>query len=145
VARFGVVHQIWRTRQTIIFFQISDTGCHWAFAHCHVSATDWATWNPPIWPCHPLLCQPTMSVPCHRTDATSLPHTCHIIVRISMWKNLISPRIGPEVPNLGDTWQPLVLQHHHVDVNMTHFTSYSYHMCCMDVDVICTNVDSSPS
>jgi hypothetical protein len=60
-----------------------------------------------------------------------------------MWHNPIGPWIGPKVPKLGDMWQPLVLPHHHADYNMTHVISFSYYVCCMDVDVIHMDTDIS--
>jgi hypothetical protein len=63
--RFGRdLHQIWWA--TFFFFEISVTGPHWEFSHCHVAAHDWATWQPNIGPRH----SPVQS-PCH---VTCLPH-----------------------------------------------------------------------
>jgi hypothetical protein len=117
--------QIWRTRQILFFFL--NFWIRVVIGHFPT-----ATWQPmtgphgpPIRPRHPLHRQPAMSVPHHRTDATSLPthhattSPCHVTVQTvqtATWKNPTGPRIGPEVPNMGDTWQPLVLPHHHVDV-----------------------------
>jgi hypothetical protein len=132
-----------------VFFQKLDTGCHWYFCPCHVAIPNWAMWKPLIHPCHPLPCEPVVSEPRHYMDAMSLPthHStslCHVTVRTvwtTTWKNPIGPRIGLEVPNLGDTWQPLVLPRHHDDVSMTRSTFFSFHVYCMNVDIIHTDVD----
>jgi hypothetical protein len=76
-----------------IFFQISNTGCHWEFSP--------TTWQSPIWPHHPLLCQPDMSVPRHPMNAMS---SCHInvwTVWTATWRNPTGPRIDPEVKMVG--------------------------------------------
>jgi hypothetical protein len=104
-----VVCQIWRTRQSLIFFQKSNMGCPCAFVAYHVATPDWATWKPLIRPYHPLPCHihiiTHVTVPHHHTDAT--------------WHNPIGPQIGLKMPKLGDTWQPMVLPHHHADIMMT--------------------------
>jgi hypothetical protein len=150
--------QIWRgparfggPTKSFFFLKFSITGCHWAFSHCHVAAHDWATWQPTIGPHQPLYnhpatsayglptqlpTQPATSAPRHCTD-------CHVVVWTATWHNFTGPRNDPEMPNMSDTWQPLVLPHHHADINMTHVTSCTCHICCTDADIICTDVDVS--
>jgi hypothetical protein len=147
-----VVRQIWWTRQIIYFFQILDTGCHWTFAHCHVASHNWATWQPPIRPCHPLLCQPTMSVPCHCTDTMSLPtHHATSLYRpygLPRGKILLvrgSVQKCQKWVTRGSLWcwyiTMLASCRNHL---MTHVTSCSYHVCCTDANVSSTDADSSP-
>jgi hypothetical protein len=126
----SVGHQIWRgsTRfggpTIFFFFEIRFSGPHWAFSHCHVAAHDWATWQPTIGPCQPPVQSPATS--CHLSCHIILPHhpatspyICHVVVRTATWHFFIGPRIDPKNPKMSDTWQPLVLPHHHVVMLMS--------------------------
>jgi hypothetical protein len=98
-------------------------GCHWAFSQCHVAASYSTTSSTAPSSCH---VSATSSYGCHITSNSprhvTMPSRCHVTVQTvhtTTWKNPTGPWIGPEVPNTGDTWQPLVLPRHHVDVIMT--------------------------
>jgi hypothetical protein len=58
-----------------------------------------------------------------------------------MWHFFIGPWIDLKNPEMSDTWQALVLPHHHADINMTHVASCVCHVHCTYVDFICTDVD----
>jgi hypothetical protein len=130
--------------QPCLFLNFLVVGHPCAFSRCHVAAHDWATWWPFIGPCH------HSAQSCHVTSATSsLPHvTCQVVVRSATWLYGLPCGTFPLVhglteksPKMSDTWQPLVLPHHHVDVIMTHVTLCVCHVPCMDADVICTDAD----
>jgi hypothetical protein len=108
-------------------------------------AHDWATWWPFIGPCH------HTAQSCHVIPVASSFHvTCRVVVWIAMWLYGLPRGTFPLVhrltrkrPKMSDTWQPLVLPHHHVDVIMTHVSLCVCHVPCTDADVICTDVDVS--
>jgi hypothetical protein len=140
VAKFGVVRQIWRTRQTNFFSNFCSRTVIEHFPP--------ATWQPLIGPCGGLSLGHVVLFHASHHAMSS----CHVSVQTvwtATWHDPIGPRIDPKMPKLGDTWQPLVLPHHHVDIMMTstcHVSpSFSFHVCCMDVDVNSTDVDSSPA
>jgi hypothetical protein len=57
------------------------------------------------------------------------------------WHIFIGPHVSPKSPKTSDTWHPLVLPCHHANINMTRVTFYDGHICCMNDDFICTDVD----
>jgi hypothetical protein len=69
---------------------------------------------------------------------------CHVVVRTAMWRLFIGPRIDPKNPKMNDKWHPLVLPRHHDDASIT---CHLLRVPCTfyDVDVIRTDVDSSPT
>jgi hypothetical protein len=91
--------------------------------------------------------------PCQHDDVTTLhlyrwhlictvwKVACHVTVQTTMWHDLIGPWIGMKMPNLGDMW---LLWCYHVIMltSACHVSpSCSYHMLCMNVDVIRTDDD----
>jgi hypothetical protein len=126
-------------------FWKSDVGRPYAFAL--------PTWQPMTGPRGGLsLAHITTSCTVTATSSCSisLPHhltggcmVCHVVVRTATWHLFIGPRIFPKSPKMSDTWQPLVLPHHHVDISMTHVTLCVCHIYCTDDDIIHTGVDVS--
>jgi hypothetical protein len=127
-----------------LFFENFVTGPHWAFAHCHVASNHW-----------PMSFTCAVTLP-HRLSAMSAYHvwyrchmsatsrtTCHVVVQTTMWHFLISPHADRKMSKMGDTWQPLVLPHHHADVNMTSVILFMCHVQCTNVDVIRTDANVS--
>jgi hypothetical protein len=53
-----------------------------------------------------------------------------------MWCFFIGPWIYPKKKKTSDTWQPLVLPHHHVNVSMTRVPH-----TCTDAEVIRTDAN----
>jgi hypothetical protein len=87
-----------------------------------------------------------ISLPCvvwmpHHPATQYMNSTCP--VRTATWQLFIGPQVVPKSPKMSDTWQPLVLPHHHVDINMTCVALFSFHICCKNYDVIHTNADAS--
>jgi hypothetical protein len=66
-----------------------------------------------------------------------------MVVQTATWCFFIGPRIDSKMPKTSDMWQPLVMPHHHDDIDMTHVTFFLFHIHCMDVDIIFTDVDVS--
>jgi len=107
---------------------------------CHVKAHDWATWWPFIGPRHHLC----MVMPCHPYHIRFPHHLLggcmkyHMAIRIATWHFSIGPWTDRKIPTMSDTWKPLVLPHHHVDVIMTHVILFMFHIPYMDANVIHT-------
>jgi hypothetical protein len=114
-------------------FEKLVSGPHWEFSHCHMAANHWST---------PTTCTVTYHV--IMPHQSTMSHTvCHVVVWTTMWNLLLGPWIKPKMSKMSDTWKPLVLPHHHVDIIMTHFTLYMFHVDCTSVEFICTDVDIS--
>jgi hypothetical protein len=135
----------WR-QPTPPIFGNPDVGHPYAFGCCHVEAHDWATWRPFIGPrhhslhshCHIILLRQLATSP--DRWLYSLPCGCMVChVAPFHWSTIF-----PKSPKMSDTWQPLVLPRHHVDImHMTHVTLYVCHVYCMNDDVIRTGADIS--
>jgi hypothetical protein len=136
--RFGVVRQIWWTRQTI-FFQFFAHGVSLGISRLprgtlllgHVAASHLFAFLPSKSARHDNVQTVTWHDLIGPRIGPKMPKsgdTWHDLIgpRIGpkmpksgdTWHDLIGPRIGPKMPKLGDTWQHLVLPHHHEDINM---------------------------
>jgi hypothetical protein len=119
-------------------------GPHWAFSHCHVEATHWPTSSTctAILPRHLPATQACHVLYGFHVYATSYT-VYHVDVHTTMWHFLIGPHVDLKMSKMSDTWQYLVLPHHHVDVIMTCVTLCVCHIHCTDVDIIRTDADVS--
>jgi hypothetical protein len=85
----------------------------------------------------------------HVTSAMLACHvTCRVAVCSAMWLYGLPRGTFPLVhgfdrqsPKMSDMWQPLVLPHHHADINMKHITLFVCHVHCTNDDIICTDAD----
>jgi hypothetical protein len=120
-----------------------------------MAAHDWATWKPTIGPRQPLYNHAAMSTYGLKTQLPTYPATlstissydlphgcteCHVVVRTTTWCNFTGPRNNLEMQNMSDTLKPC----HNAKVSMTHVSSCTCHVCCMDADVNNIDANSSP-
>jgi len=126
--------QIWRYIQFIFFFGFSIVGCHWEFSYSHVAAHDWATWQPIISPRH-LISHSVFHV-------TYFPCVIQMPCQPFHWstsrpkKSKNEQLVEASCATTSSWW-------HHPDVNKTCVTLYAFHVCCIDDDIIFTDVDVS--
>jgi hypothetical protein len=98
-----------------------------------------ATWKPMTGPCG--IQSLSHSIHLHIHPAT-FRTVCHVVVQTTTWHFLIGPHVDLKMSKTSDTWQPLVMPHHHDDVSMTYDTLYMCHVYCTDADIICMMLTS---